>query len=523
MLRADGVEFVLEGGRRILGPASLDVAPGTLTALVGPSGSGKTTFLRQLAGITLPTSGTVTLDDDPATRRVEDLGYVPQRETVHQRLTVREALEYAAILRLDADEDITMRVDQVLRELDLEAQADTWVGDLSGGERRRAACGQELVGRPRVLLLDEPTSGLDPVLERRLMLMFRRLADNGRAVVVATHATASLDLCDTVAVMRGGVLTITDDPEVAVESLRQAAGGDRAPDPLPEGETAPEDPPRLGIGTRPFGLEYRALAGRYARTLLRDRKTLRILLGQSPIIGILIVLCFDPKAFDDNGDQVANTVMFIFLLMTGAIWLGITASCREIVKERGIIEREFDVGLRSDAYVLAKATVLFALSTVQVVLMMVVVVLLQPLGESGGAVLALIGLAVLVSWVSVALGLTVSAVARSVDQAAGVIPLVLIPQLLFAGAVIPLARMPAVASAFAQVTYARWAYAGMGSAINLDDRLLAKPSANTALGFNRSFFAMTPMTGAAALVCFLLILLALTAMLLQWRAPVDDA
>ncbi|MCW3038572.1 MAG: hypothetical protein JWM31_477 [Solirubrobacterales bacterium] len=520
MLRSEAVEVVLAGGRRILGPVSLAVAPGTLTALVGPSGSGKTTFLRTLAGIDLPTAGTVTLDEDAASRRVEDIGYVPQRETIHERLTVIEALRYAAILRLDADEDIEARAAQTLRELDLEEQADTHVGDLSGGERRRAACGMELVGRPRVLLLDEPTSGLDPVLERRLMLMFRRLADQGRAVVVSTHATASLDLCDTVAVMARGQLTVAADARSAMESLHAAVGAEKDAAPV-GGVGLTEDPPRLGVGSRPFGLELRALTGRYLRTLLRDRRTLRILLGQAPIIGMLIVLLFDPGSFDRAGDQPANAVQLVFMMMTGAIWLGITAAAREIVKERSIIEREFDVGLRSDAYVLAKAIVLFGLSTVQVVLMMAVVVLLQPLGESLGSVLALVGLAILVSWVSVALGLVVSALARSVDQAAGVVPLILIPQLLFAGALVPLTRMPRIAEAIAQIVYGRWAYAGMGSAVDLDTRLTSRTGTNEALGFGRSFFTLTPSTSALALICFTAIFLAMTAVVLQWRAPAD--
>lgn len=519
MLRAEGVEMVLPDGRRILGPVSLEVRPGTLTALVGPSGSGKTTLLRAMAGITLPTGGEVTLDEDPASRRVEDLGYVPQRETVHARLTVQEALRYAAIMRLDAGDDVEARTAQVLAELDLVEQAGTRVGDLSGGERRRVACGLELVGRPRVLLLDEPTSGLDPVLERRLMLMFRRLADHGRAVVVATHATASLDLCDTVAVMSRGSLSVTDDADDAMAALRRAAGGDvlDAPD-----APAAVDPPRLGIGKRSFGVEFRVLTERYARTLVRDRRTLWTLLLQAPVIGMLIILLFDPGAFRRPGGEPASAVQLIFLVMTGAIWLGITAACREIIKERGIIEREFDVGLRSDAYVLAKAVVLFALSTVEVLLMLAVVLVLQPLDVDAAAVLALVGLAILVAWVSVALGLVVSALARSVDQASGVVPLVLLPQLLFAGAIIPLARMPGVAEGLAQLTYSRWAYAGMGSAIDLDARLAAKSGAAEALGFSRGFFAITPLTGAAALACFLLILLAATATLLQYRAPTDD-
>jgi ABC-type multidrug transport system ATPase subunit/ABC-type multidrug transport system permease subunit len=519
VLRAEDVEMVLADGRRILGPVGLEISAGTLTALVGPSGSGKSTLLRVLAGIVPPTAGTVTLDGDPADRRVEDLGYVPQRETVHDRLTVREALRYSAVLRLDAAEDVDARAQQVLEELDLAEQAETFVGDLSGGERRRAACGLELVGRPRVLILDEPTSGLDPVLERRLMLMFRRLADQGRAVIVATHATASLDLCDTVAVMSRGALDVARDADDAVGALRIAAGAEPE---AAEERPAPLDPPRLGVGSRPFGLEYRALTGRYARTLVRDRRTLRVLLAQAPIIGLLLVLLFPAGALDPSNGSPANAVQYVFLLMTGSIWLGITSACREIVKERSIIEREFDVGLRSDAYVLAKTSVLFVLTAAQVALMMAVILVLQPPGAGAGGVLALLGLGVLAAWVSVALGLMVSALARSVDQAAGVIPLVLLPQLIFAGAIIPLGRMPGVANAFAQLTYARWAYAGMGSAIDLDQRLAAKPSASDALGFSRSCFTISPATGAAALACFLVILLTIAAVSLQWRPPVEQ-
>ncbi len=519
MLRADAVEMVLPEGRRILGPAGLAVVPGTLTGLVGPSGSGKTTLLRILAGISLPTAGEVTLDGDEASRRTADLGYVPQRETVHGRLTVTEALRYAARLRLDAGADVEKRVRQVLRELDMVEQAETRVGDLSGGERRRVACGLELVGHPRVLLLDEPTSGLDPVLERRLMLMLRHLADQGRAVIVSTHATASLDLCDQVAVMDRGQISITQSAEAAVGALRRAAGA------LEEAIETPAqlDPPRSGVGRRSFWLEYEVLVGRYRRTLLRDTRTLRVLLLQAPLIGLLLALLFHGGAFARPGGEPANAVQMVFLLMTGAIWLGITSSCREVVKERGIIEREFDVGLRSDAYVLAKASVLCVLSAVQTILMIAVVLIIHRLDVAFADLLVLTVLSVLTSWVSVTLGLVVSTIARSVDQAAGVVPLVLIPQLIFAGAIIPLERMPGLANGLAQAVYARWAYAGMGSTIDLDGRISSTPGAVEALGFGRAFFRVDAVASAASLVCFLIIFLMAAGFLLQWRAPEEDA
>src|SRR5207237_6835048 len=148
--------------------------------------------------------GSATWAQQPAASAVRALGYVPQRQSVHDRLTALVALRYAAYLRLDGSADIGSRVETVLDDLRLAGQADTLIRSLSGGERRRAACGLELVGDPPVLLLDEPTSGLDEVLERRLMQLFRRLAGQNRAVLVATHATTSLELCDEVIVLRDG-------------------------------------------------------------------------------------------------------------------------------------------------------------------------------------------------------------------------------------------------------------------------------------------------------------------------------
>jgi len=512
--------MVLRDGRRILGPVGLAVLPGTLTGLVGPSGSGKTTLLRILAGITPATGGTVTLDGDPAAWRVADLGYVPQRETVHQRLTVHEALRYAALLRLDAGEDVEARAAQVLQELDMEQQRDTLIGDLSGGERRRVACGLELVGRPRVLLLDEPTSGLDPVLERRLMLLLRHLADQGRAVVVSTHATASLDLCDAIAVMDRGILTITPNADDAIAALRRVAGADGHDEDADR--PAQLDPPRSGIGKRSFWLEVRALTSRYRRTLLRDRRTLRILIGQAPIIGLLLSMLFESGAFGRPRGEPGSAVQLVFLLLTGAIWLGVTSSCREVVKERSIIEREFDVGLRPDSYVLSKVVVLCALSAVQTLLMVLTVFVLHDLDQPIGDLLVLTGLAVLVSWVSVCLGLVVSILARSVDQAAGVVPLVLLPQLIFAGAVIPLQRMPALAEVVAQFVYSRWAYAAMGSAIDMNERLDGQRGAAQTLGFDRQFFDLDLGTGVLALVCFGLVFAFAARILLDWRAPAEE-
>lgn len=570
MLVARDVEVSVAGGVRILGPLSLELAPGTLVALMGPSGSGKSTLLEVMAGISEPTAGTAVWNGIATAEAVHLAGYVPQRESVHDRLTPREALHYAARLRLDALAAIDRRVGTVLEELDLHAQADTPIRNLSGGERRRTACGLELVGDPRVLLLDEPTSGLDAVLERRLMILFRRLADRGRAVMVATHATASLDLCDQVLVLEAGRAAHRGPPDSARSHLAAAARDGRLR--LPPAAPAPTAPPAAEAGAdavaeegngekgnveegngekrngekgnvekadssgapglaapavaptppptaRSFSIELAAFAGRYLRTLLRERQTLYLQLAQAPLIAILIAIVFHPNALDPANATPADAVELTFMLMTASIWLGVAASTREVVKERGLVEREFDVGARLDAYLAAKAAVLFALTALQTVLLVGVTLALQPLHGAPSGTLEVLGLCVLTAWASVAMGLVVSALARTVDQAAGAIPLLLMPQLLFAGALIPLAQMPSPIRVLADVTYARWAYAGLGSAANVSGRLAT--GAGSALGFDTGFFSLAPGSAAIALLAFTFVLL-LAALLALARRPAPE-
>ncbi len=526
MLVARGVEVSVADDVRILGPISLEVAQGSLVALMGASGSGKSTLLRVLAGIAEPSAGSAAWSEQPTATAVQALGYVPQRESVHDRLTTREALRYAARLRLNPDADIEGRVQTVLDELDLIGQADTMIRSLSGGERRRAACGLELVGDPPVLLLDEPTSGLDAVLERRLTALFRRLADQGRAVLVATHATASLDFCSEVVVLEKGLIAYRGGPAGARSHLAAVAQDpDTASEAAPVGPGTPVSAPATAghsplTASRPFGLELRVLVGRYARTLTRDRRTLALLLGQAPVIGLLIAIVFHPGALQSSSAPPTNAIELVFMLMTGSIWLGVASACREVVKERGLVEREFDVGVGLDAYVMSKALVLFALTLVQVLLLAAVVLILQPLGIGPRDVVELVVLAVLTAWASAAMGLAVSCAARSVDQAAGAVPLLLMPQLLFAGALIPLAQMPPAVAALANFTYARWSYAGLGSAARIGQRLSADGNA-VALGFSNGFFSLVPGTAALILIFFTVVELLAAVLFLMSRPAVN--
>ncbi len=198
-LRGVGVRA---GGRQILEGIDLRLRPGQLVGLIGPSGAGKSTLIRVLLGLRKPDQGTV------HNGLSGDLGYVPQDDVLHRALTTRQALGYAAELRLGALDESARgaRVEEVAGMVGLSERMDVRIRKLSGGQRKRVSVALELLTAPPVLVLDEPTSGLDPGLEAQMMGLFAELAAGDRAVLVATHAMRSLRLCHQLVVLVGGRL-----------------------------------------------------------------------------------------------------------------------------------------------------------------------------------------------------------------------------------------------------------------------------------------------------------------------------
>jgi ABC-type multidrug transport system ATPase subunit len=207
--------------RTILHDISLVIEPGQLVALIGGSGAGKSTLMKTLLGIEPTTSGKVFLNGDDLRQNWgiyrSQIGYVPQDDIVHLDLTVSEVLQYACKLRLPPDTDVQAVVNSTLGQVKLTHVRDVFVRDLSGGQRKRVSIGVELLADPKLFFLDEPTSGLDPGLDKEMMRLLRNLADQGRTVVLVTHATANIEVCDRIVFLgRGGKLCYFGPPQKAL-------------------------------------------------------------------------------------------------------------------------------------------------------------------------------------------------------------------------------------------------------------------------------------------------------------------
>ncbi|WP_165384167.1 ATP-binding cassette domain-containing protein [Leucobacter triazinivorans] len=184
--------------------------PVGVTGLVGPNGSGKTTLLRVLAGMKSPKRGRMEFCGEPVARARQrskhraSIGYMPQEPDWIGEFTVRELLEYFGYLRCGRNLATRTKIDRTLEKLDLVEQQRTRLGQLSGGQKRRAFLGQAIVHEPPVLILDEPTVGLDPVQRAQLRRYLHAVAKD-RIVIISTHLVEDIaHIADSIQVLQEG-------------------------------------------------------------------------------------------------------------------------------------------------------------------------------------------------------------------------------------------------------------------------------------------------------------------------------
>ena len=192
-----------------LDDVSVEVASGSLTALLGPSGSGKSTLLRVIAGLETPDSGNVLLDGqdvtDVAPQR-RGVGFVFQHYAAFKHMTVRDNVAFGLVIRKRPKADIAATVDRLLEVVGLAGFHKRYPSQLSGGQRQRMALARALAVEQKVLLLDEPFGALDRNVRTELRAWLRRLHDEVHVTtVLVTHdQEEAMELADTIVLLNAG-------------------------------------------------------------------------------------------------------------------------------------------------------------------------------------------------------------------------------------------------------------------------------------------------------------------------------
>ena len=504
---AYGLRKEIKGGRSLLQDVSLSILPGEFVAIVGGSGAGKSTMMDALSGVRPPTSGTVLYNgaDFAAQREVyrHALGYVPQDDIIHRELPTRVTLEFAARLRLPLDTsraDRDRAVDQALADLRLTAQRDVTVGALSGGQRKRASIGVELLTQPRVFFLDEPTSGLDPATDTTMMELLRGLSRNGSTVILTTHATKNVALCDKVVILaRGGHLAFVGPPRRALEHFGVAAFDEiygRLEDEASPQEwgarfRATEDHRRLlaeqppldhadrmaaagvrGGRMRKALRQFGVLSHRTTELYRRNPARFAPLLGPPVLFSLFLISLIRGGLFEPGSPRAVATVQLLFLLMFSSFVFGLLYGVQEIVKEYPILRRERLVDLGLVPYVLSKVTFLAPVLVVASTIILGILMGTDRLPDWDPRVYGNLLLTLTMSNLAgLGLAMFTSAVAKNSQIATDLVTVWVMPQVFFAGGLVAVPAMGAVGRAFSHVASGRWSFEAIGRSVGVEELL----------------------------------------------------
>jgi ABC transport system ATP-binding/permease protein len=502
---------------RILDGATFEIKPREFVCIIGASGSGKSTLMNILAGRAPPSVGEVKLNGtnlhDAFDALKQDIAFVPQQDVLHEQLTLRQALDYAAQLRLPRDTSRAQResiVETAARSVDLSDRLDTRIGLLSGGQKKRASLASEILNRPSLLFLDEVTSGLDESTDWEIMRLLRRLADEGMTIIVVTHTLANVEaFCHKVVCMgRGGHTTFVGAPDAALTFFDVQRLGEifnrieedgarawraryedaglatviteatvrHAAMTLPTIRSRKENWLRQ---TQLAARQFAILTHRNTRLLLADRRTLTMAAVQSCLIGGLMGYAFG--TFGAGPEAVTGKNGLLFLLGLTSIWLGCNGASKDIVGELVIYKRERDINLSTAAFVGSKYVVTGVFTVLQLAVVFILTALLAE--RIPGRLLAQFGILVAGGLAGTAIGLVISAFSNTRDQATTIVPLALVPQIILAGILVP--HLPRPAELFAKVVVSSfWLTEAMKSVYIAADGPIRVISARTGMVTN---------------------------------------
>jgi len=532
----------------ILNDVYLVLEPGQLVAFVGGSGAGKSTLMKALLGIAPISSGNVYLNGDNLRKNWpiyrSQVGYVPQDDIIHRDLTVEEVLRCACQLRLPPDTNISEVITNTLDQIKLSHVRNTLVSRLSGGQRKRVSIGVELLADPKLFFLDEPTSGLDPGLDKEMMLLLREQADRGRTIALVTHATDNISICDRIAFMGlGGSLCYYGPPEEALPFFQKHQGqfeDENFSDfadiyiELNKGKNKAAISERVSCWAEKYAQspEYKSyiqnslspgkenqqgnksnnsktgisaiaqlvlLCKRYWKLVSRDSTSLILTLLAGPITIALTGLPLrneQPLSVVDvpNVTQASLALRLLFIFSCIAIWIGLSNAIREIVKETAIYFRERLLNLGLLPYLGSKLIIRGGLALVQTLLISAVVLIVFKAPESE-----------LISWplgfgittfltllASTSLSLMLSAFVETENEGNGILPLIMIPQIIFSGVLFTLEGW---SSQLSWLMLSRWSIGAYGSLANVN-AMAPEPNQVLTMDMLKDIFLATPVYDA---------------------------
>lgn len=493
-LNGRDLNFTFKNSTNGLHNFSFNLESGQLVAIMGGSGVGKSTLLGIMNGNIRPDEGTITVNgyplDAPEARQL--IGFVPQDDLLIEELTVYQNLWFTARLcfaRL-SDQEIKARVENVLKELDLEGIKDLEVGSpirktISGGQRKRLNIALELIREPAILYLDEPTSGLSSSDSEKVIMLLKEQTHRGKLVVVNIHQPSSeiYKLFDRLWLLdRGGYPIYDGNPIEAIIYFKQAAKytdpdisvcstcGNVNPELILNiidskkiddsgnqtniRKFTPEEWHEKYISSRPsytpveekelpdskqkkptWFKQFCIFLERNIRTKLVNKQYLAITLLEAPLLALIVALL---TRYVDGDEYTLlankNFVSYIFMSVIVVTFMGLSISAEEIIKDRPVLKREHFLRLSRSSYLTSKMVYLLGVSGLQSLLFILVGNTIIGVGwEMFGVWWSILWIT---SFLANLTGLILSQSMNSVVAIYITIPLLLIPQILLCGLVI---------------------------------------------------------------------------------------
>jgi ABC transport system ATP-binding/permease protein len=499
-VRTRGAILDYRGGKRGLHATDIEIQTGSMTAIMGPSGCGKSTLLKVLNGDVPLTQGSVEIFGVDLIAGYEYLrtviGYVPQDDIVHLELTVKEAIYYAARLRLEHlnSAAINAKVDEVLKDLRISHIQRHLISQISGGQRKRVCIAVELLSSPLILFLDEPTSPLDPQAVEEFLSILEDLTKQGTTIVMVTHKPEDLEFMEKVIFMgEGGHVVYSGATngyltwfgvERTTEVYARLVGAELntwiAKYVRSKGQPSPSEPHagmKLQSTKAAAWRQFYWLSRRYVTIRTNDRVNTMMMLGQALLIAALICLIF-----------ADITPAVPFLVVISAIWLGTNNASRAIVGEQAIFKRERMFNLQLHTYLGSKVFVLGIFAVIQAGLLMAVITLGYQLRGAEPHWMSSAGGFIWLSMVCIAstiMGLFVSSSLNNLEKVMTLVPLVLIPQIMLAGSITRISSW--LVELLSYFTISRWGTEGMNilqKSIHIDGAVSSEGSATQALQAN---------------------------------------